>query len=346
MKFGNLTIHYNKPTIIAEAGVNHNCNFNLAKKYVNLAKNSGVDAIKFQTYKAESLVAENSPSYWDNSREKTKSQFQLFKRYEKFNFDHYYKLKKLCDKSKLSFMTTVFDHNEIDKYDPILDLYKISSSDITNIPLLRKIGTKKKFVCLSTGASTLKEINFALKVLNLPKKKICIMHCVLNYPTKDIDANLGYIKILKSKFPGYLIGYSDHTLPDENLTSLITAYQLGAQIIEKHFTHNKKLKGNDHYHAMDINNVKNFYIYLKKINDLTRVKKDKLSTEKKSIKYARRGIYALKNIKKNEIFSISNMTTKRPNHGLSAIEWDKIIGKKSLINIKKSQPIKKKSFYK
>jgi N-acetylneuraminate synthase len=238
-------------------------------------------------------------------------------------------------------MTTVFDHNEIDQYDRILDIYKISSSDITNVPLLRKIGSKRKFACLSTGAATIEEINFALKILNLPKKKVCIMHCVLNYPTMDQNANLSYINILKSKYPGYLIGYSDHTIPDNNLTSLIVAYQLGAQIIEKHFTHNKKLKGNDHYHAMDINNLKNFYIYLKKIRTLTKLKKNKLEVEKKSIKYARRGIYALRNIKKNEEFSITNITTKRPNHGLSAIYWDKIIGKKSLISIKKNRAIKK-----
>jgi sialic acid synthase SpsE len=341
MKFGNLKIYSNKPTIIAEAGVNHNCNFNLAKKYITLVKNSGADAIKFQTYKAETLVAEDSPSYWDNSKEKTKSQFQLFKKYEKFDFNEFNTLKNLCDKKKISFMTTVFDHNEIDQYDRILDIFKISSSDVTNVPLLRKIGSKKKFVCLSTGAATIKEINFALKILNLPKNKVCIMHCVLNYPTMDQNANLSYINILKSKYPGYLIGYSDHTIPDNNLTSLIVAYQLGAQIIEKHFTHNKKLKGNDHYHAMDINNLKNFYIYIKKIRTLTKLKKNKLEVEKKSIKYARRGIYALRNIKKNEEFSITNITTKRPNHGLSAIYWDKIIGKKSLISIKKNRAIKK-----
>ncbi len=341
MKFGKLKLYSDKPTIIAEAGVNHNCNFDLAKHYVRLAKKSGVDAIKFQTYKAVTLVAENSPSYWDNSKEKTKSQFKLFKKYEKFNFKHYFKLKKLSDKLGITFMTTIFDHNEIDNYDQILDVYKVSSSDITNVPLLRKVGSKKKFVCLSTGASTIKEINFALKVLALPKKKVCIMHCVLNYPTSDKEANLGFIKILKSNFPGYLIGYSDHTSPDNNLTSMIIAYRYGARIIEKHFTHNKNLSGNDHYHAMDINNLKNFYSYLKKINQLSKLKKNKVSSEKKSIKYARRGIYALTNINKNEKFSIANITTKRPDHGFGAVNWDKVIGKKSLINIKKNQPIKK-----
>lgn len=189
MKFGNLKLHSNKPTIIVEAGVNHNCNFNLAKKYIKLAKNSGADAIKFQTYKAESLVAENSPSYWDNSKEKIKSQFQLFKKYDKFDFNHYFKLKKICDKSQVSFMTTVFDHNEIDKYDSILNVYKVSSSDITNIPLLRKIGTKKKFVCLSTGASTLKEIEKALKILDLPKKKkfvSCTVFLIIQQLTRTL----------------------------------------------------------------------------------------------------------------------------------------------------------------
>ena len=199
-KFGNLKLYPDRPTIIAEAGVNHGCSIKLAKKYVNLVSKAKADAIKFQTYKAELIASKNSPAYWDTSEEKTKSQYKLFKKFDKFNFREFSELKKLCNKKKLSFLTTLFDTESVDKYNKLIKVYKISSSDITNVPLLRKIGTKNKHVIISTGASTISEIKFALKTLNLPKYKICLMHCVLNYPTDYDNANLNYISILKKTF--------------------------------------------------------------------------------------------------------------------------------------------------
>ena len=179
-KFGNLKLHKNKPTVIAEVGVNHGCNYNLAKKYIHLVAKSRADAIKFQSYKAELIAAKNSPAYWDTKEEKTKTQYKLFKKYDKFDFKDFNNFKKISEKKKLRFLTTVFDVGNVDKFDKILKIFKISFSDITNVPLLRKIGSKNKHVIVSTGSSTLKEIAFALKILNLPKSKVCIMHCVLN----------------------------------------------------------------------------------------------------------------------------------------------------------------------
>ena len=165
---------------------------------------------------------------------------------------------KECKKLKLNYMSTFFDTETIDQQHSLVKVFKISSSYINNIPLLKKISSKNKHTIISTGASTIKEIKHALKILNLPKNKICLMHCVLNYPTEDKFANLKFIQTLKKLFPDILIGYSDHVKSDENIIQLQLAYELGAQIIEKHFTHNKKLKGNDHYHAMDLNDLKNF----------------------------------------------------------------------------------------
>tara|TARA_A100001015_G_scaffold90502_2_gene100792 strand:+ start:264 stop:1304 length:1041 start_codon:yes stop_codon:yes gene_type:complete len=340
-KFGNLILHKNKPTIIAEVGVNHGCDFKLAKKYISLANKANADAIKFQTYKADLIASKNSPAYWDLKEEKTTSQYKLFKKFDKFNFKEFKLLKKICDKKKIKFLTTIFDTENVDKYNKLIQVFKISSSDITNVPLLKKIGLKKKHVILSTGASTIKEINFALKILNLPKSKICLMHCVLNYPTNYEDANLNYISVLKKKFPGYLIGYSDHTKADKNLTTLITAYNCGAQIIEKHFSHNLRLKGNDHYHSMNYKKLNNFYNLMSVIEKLKGNFKKNLRKESNSIKFARRGIYIKQDILKNEKFTEKNLITLRPNMGIGAEKWYSVLGKRSKVKLKKGDNLKK-----
>ena len=338
-KFGPFVINNHKPIIIAEVGVNHGGDFRIANKYIAYCKKAGADAIKFQTYKAETIASRSSPAYWDLQLEKTKSQFELFKKYDMFNYPEFKKLKNICDKKKILFMTTLFDVNDVSKYDSLLKIYKISSSDITNVPLLRKIGQQKKHTIISSGASTIKEIKYALKVLSLPKNKVCIMHCVLNYPTKDIFANLEYIKTLKRIFKGYTIGYSDHTVADKNLTSITLACDLGAQIIEKHFTLNKKLKGNDHYHSMNYKDLINFKKMMHKRNILRGNGKKNLSNEKKSISFARRGIYARTDIYQGEILTNKNLITLRPENRLSSKHWDFVLGKKAKKNIKKGDSL-------
>jgi N-acetylneuraminate synthase len=324
-KFGNLNLYKNKPTLIAEAGVNHCCKLKLALKYIKLAKEAGVDAIKFQTYKAEKIVAKISPAYWDLKKEKIKSQYKLFKKYDKFNYKDYKRLFLECKKKKITFMSTLFDVEAVNTYDQILQVYKISSSDLNNIPLIRAIGQKKKYTIISTGASTIKEIKKAVKELKLPPKKLCIMHCVLNYPTKYSDANLNYIKVLKKNFPDHIIGYSDHTPADSSLTTVNFAYKLGAQIIEKHFTHNKKLKGNDHYHSADKENFINFYRAIKIKKLILGKFSKKIKKEIKSIKFARRSIFTKKNINSGEKLTGDNLITLRPGTGISASRWDEIL---------------------
>ena len=238
-------------------------------------------------------------------------------------------------------MSTPFDLDAVDLLRPLVPAFKISSSDITNYPLLKKISKTKKPILLSTGASDINEIKNAVNILKKGTKKIVVMHCILNYPTKDDDANLNMILDLKRNFPNFILGYSDHTLPDKNMLNLTSAFLLGAKVIEKHFTLNKKLKGNDHYHAMNFIDLKNLSKNLKKISKILGVKKNKqvLKSEFKSRKFARRSIVALKNLRKGKVIQEKDLITLRPNSGISAIFWKKIIGKRARKNLKKQKSI-------
>lgn len=341
-KFGNLNLFDHRPTIIAEVGVNHNCSLMLAKKYVKLCKSAGADAVKFQTYKANKIASKFSPAYWDLKEEKTKSQYKLFKKYDKFNHEDYKILNKECKNIGINYMSTFFDTETIDEQHKLIKVFKVSSSDINNVPLLKKISSKKKHTIISTGASTINEIKNAIRILNLPKNKICLMHCILNYPTEDRFANLKFIQTLKKVFPDYVIGYSDHVKSDENITQLQVAFEMGAQIIEKHFTHNKKLKGNDHYHAMDFKDLKNFLKIMERKKILSGSTKKKLTNEKKSIKYARRAIYARRDMQKFKIIDSQDIIPLRPSvGGISVSNWNQIIGKKIKISLKEGDILKK-----
>ncbi len=206
------------------------------------------------------------------------------------------------------------------------------SADITNIPLLRPIAKKRKPIILSTGASTLSEIDNAISTIeNISDVSIALLHCILNYPTPDRNANLEMINSLKENYPNNIIGYSDHTIPDANMTPLMVAYLKGAVIIEKHFTDNKKLPGNDHYHAMDVNDLKVFtknLNYLEELIGLENIKKP-IIEENISRNNARRSIIAKNNIKKGDMISEDNIIYKRPGTGISTIHWDQVLGKKT-----------------
>lgn len=250
----------NVPYVIAELGVNFYDSarelnispLDAAKLYVKEAKEAGIDAVKFQSYKAETIASKNSPSYWDLSKEPTTSQYELFKKLDGFNKEDYESLYYYCREIGIDFMSTPFDYYSADYLYDFIDIYKISSSDITNIPFIRYIAKKGKPIYLSVGASYLAEIDEAIRAIQQEgNNQICLMHCVLSYPTKNEDANLNFIRHLKQIYPDIPVGFSDHTLPDKCMTVLTTAYLLGADIIEKHFTLNKTLQGNDHYHAGD-----------------------------------------------------------------------------------------------
>ena len=330
----------NYPYFIAEIGVNHENNLNLAQKMIKQAAYGGAQAVKFQTYKAELLASKNSPAYWDTSKVKITSQYKLFKKFDKFNISHYVKLKKICDYYKVDFLSTPFDNDSAEFLNKLVRYFKIASADITNRPLFDKILKFNKPIIFSTGASNLKEITQAYKYIkkNNLKIDIAILHCILSYPTKLDDCNLNTISLLQSKFKDAIIGLSDHTLPDANMLVLTKAYDLGAKIIEKHFTENK-LKGkknNDHFHSINSKDLKIFFKnieIIKKIVGKKTQNRKVLRNELSSRKYARRSMYTKKIIKKNEILSDENIIPKRPGIGISPMFAQKLYGKKARHNI-------------
>ena len=318
-----------RPYLIAEIGVNHEGSLDNAKKLIDLAKEGGANAAKFQSYKANKIASKNSPSYWDTTKESTKSQYELFKKYDSFEESDYIELSNHCKNIGIDFLSTPFDDFAIDFLDNIVPFFKIASADITSIPFLRKIAKKGKPVILSTGASNLKEINFAISTLNQEGcNSIALLHCILNYPTSNNNAHLSMIKSLIKNYPNYIVGYSDHTLPDKNMTSLIASFLLGAVIIEKHFTNDKSLPGNDHYHAMDIKDLKRFNelidINCGLIGDI--FEKKPIASEEISRLNARRSIVAKNILKKGHVITEEDITYKRPGNGISPIYWDKVLG--------------------
>ncbi len=328
------------PYIIAEAGVNHEGDMELAKRLIREAKIGGADAIKFQTYKAEKIASINSPAYWDVNKENTTSQYELFQKYDSFGEDEFKTLSDFCKSIEIEFISTPFDKESATFLNNFMDVFKISSSDLTNKPFIEHICKFNKPIILSTGASNIDEIKEAANWITNQNVKVVLLHCVLNYPTPDESANLGMIIDLKKNFPDKMIGYSDHTLPKE-MKILEMATLLGARIIEKHFTHDKNLKGNDHYHAMDKDDLKFFKNNLNYIfSSLGSFEKHSLSSEKISRINARRSIVALRNIEVGEIIFMDDLTFKRPGNGISPKFISEVAGKKAIKKIKKDQILK------
>ncbi len=338
----------NNPYFVAEIGVNHENSIQLAEKIIKQAKLGGANAAKFQTYKAEKIASYKSPYYWDLKKVSEKSQYKLFKKYDKFNEEDYIKLKKICQFYKLDFLSTPFDLDAVNFLNKLVPFFKIASADITNIPLIEKVCKTKKPLIISTGASKTDEIiyvnNFIKK--NFPNTELAFLHCVLSYPTDYKSANLNMIKFLKKKFPYRIIGYSDHTMPDKNMMVLTKAYEFGAAIIEKHFTLDK-LKGkknNDHFHSMDMNDLKKFHnnINFFKLIQGNATTRNLINCEKISRKNARRSIMTFGKIKKNTKLTNKNLIIKRPGDGISPIHFHKVINKYAKINLQDDHKIKLK----
>ncbi len=322
-----------KPYIIAEIGVNHEGSIDLAKRLIDEAKEGGADAVKFQSYKAETLASKDSPSYWDTNEEPTTSQYKLFKKHDSFWLDEMKELKEYCDSVNIEFMSTPFDIASADFLNDLMDVYKISSSDLTNKPFIEYICQFNKPIILSTGASNLYEIQEAVSWIDKYGNPLALMHCVLNYPTPDKNANLGMILDLKQKFPNKIIGYSDHTLP-KDMKVCEMATMLGSVIIEKHFTHDKTLVGNDHYHAMDKDDLKLFIKNLDRTFEiLGSFKVEALEDEAPARANARRSLVAKRDIVKGTIIGKNDLTFKRPAHGVSPKFIDEIIGKIARVDI-------------
>ena len=327
------------PYVIAEAGVNHEGDMSLARRLIDEAAEAGANAIKFQTYKAGMLASKNSPSYWDTTKEPTKSQFELFSKYDKFWKPEFEELKKQCDIVDIEFMSTPFDLESACFLSDLVDVFKISSSDITNKPFIKTIAGYGKPIILSTGASSNDEISEALEWIGLGKIPVALLHCVLNYPTLDGDSHLGMILGLRKQFPNVIVGYSDHTMPG-NMKNLEIATLLGAQIIEKHFTHDKSLPGNDHYHAMDKNDLRVFFTRIEGVQAIIGQQEKKiLDIEQSARLNARRSLVARRQITQGSAVSEADLTWKRPAHGVSPKYFDEVVGRIAAVTIEEDDII-------
>ena len=330
--------------IIAEAGVNHNGSLKKAIKLIDAASLAGADAIKFQTFKAENIATTFAPKahYQKNVDFKKETQFQMLKKLE-LTRDMHLKCIKHCKKKKIIFISSAFDRESLLFLKKInIKFFKVPSGEINNIPYLELLGKLRKKVILSTGMSNISEIDKAVKTLvnnGTPKNNITLMQCTSSYPAPLEELNLKVIDTLKKKFK-LNVGFSDHSL---GTIASVAAVAVGAKVIEKHITLDKKLNGPDHKASLDEDEFKlmvdNINIVQKTLGD--GIKKVTFS-EKKNIHIVRKSIVANKFIKKNDKFSIKNITCKRPGIGISPVFFKKLLGKKSVKNFNKDDLIKLK----
>lgn len=327
-----------RPYIIAEMGVNfydtakalNITPLQAAKMYIDAAAEIGIDCAKFQSYKANTIVSKNSPAYWDLSKEPTTTQHALFMKHDRFNEEDYRELCNYTHAKGMDFTSTPFDYASADYLADMVDFYKISSSDLSNLPFIEYIAKKDKPVFMSVGAAYLSECDEAIRVLkNAGCKDIVIFHCVLSYPTAPQDANLRVIETLKKTFPDIRVGYSDHVAPDATMQTLSTAYLLGAEVIEKHFTLDKTLPGNDHYHSGDPEDFKMALSNFKWIDSiLGSYEKTVLKCELIPRREARRSLILTRNMKAGEVIKKEDIMAKRPGTGISPQFTDIVIGRK------------------
>ena len=332
-----------KVLVIAEAGVNHNGDLNLAKKLIEKASEAGADYVKFQSFVASEGISKNAPKakyQIKNAKDKNESQFEMIKKLELSKKDHL-ELIRHCKKCKIAFLSTPFDLPSIELLNELkLELFKIPSGEITNLPYLKAIAKLNKKVILSTGMANLKEISWALNVLmqnGTKKENISILHTNTAYPTPFEDANLKAILSLKRHFKEHIIGYSDHTL---GITCAIMAVSLGAKIIEKHFTLDKNLNGPDHKASLEPFELKAMIKAIKETElALGNGRKCISKSEKENLLIARKSLVAKIDIKKGQIFSEQNLTTKRPASGISAMLYDEYLGRVAKKTYKKDELI-------
>jgi len=330
-----------KVFIIAEAGVNHNNKLSLAKRLVNVAKRCGADAVKFQVFKTENYVAINAPvaKYQKKNTNET-NQYDLIKKLELTEIN-LKKIIKYCKKKKIMFLASAFDDwgiNFLKKQK--IKIFKIPSGEINNYIYLEQISKIAKSIILSTGMSKLSEVSNAINFLlkkNVKKKQISLLQCNTEYPTPYNDLNLNVIQTYKKKF-NVDVGLSDHSIGD---TAPVIAVALGASIIEKHLTLNKKMKGPDHKASMEPRDFKEMVRRIR-IAEISRgsYKKRLTNSEKKNIKIARKSIYAIKFIKKGQFFSKKNVGLKRPAFGLGAEKIYNVLGRRAKKNFFEDELIK------
>jgi N-acetylneuraminate synthase len=341
-----------KPYIIAEIGVNHGGNLQVAKEMIRSAAEAGSDAVKFQLYKAEKIASFHySKRYWSKEEEPTESQYELFCKYDAFGESEYRELSAYATALHLDFISTPFDADMVKIAAKISRYIKIASADITNLPLLRDSAKTGKPIILATGASTLAEIDNACRTIaQCGGILFAVMHCVLNYPLDYRNVNMEFMGVLRDRYGDHArIGYSDHTKPrGERLIALEFALVNGAEILEKHFTIDTSLPGNDHYHSMTGDMLKCFRqsldIYEAMVG--TPEFREKNSTvEETAIQHARRRIFAARDIESGELITEENLIPLRSSVGEDVLLWDQFIGKRATCSIAANQYILKEYLY-
>lgn len=318
-----------KVYIIAEAGDNHNGVFDFAIRLIDKAVEAGADCVKFQTFKTEKVISKyaQKAEYQKNNTDKNETQFEMVKKLE-LSFNQFEELYAYCRKKDIQFLSTPFDLDSIDFLTQLdMPFWKIPSGEVTNYPYLVKIAQTHKEIVMSTGMCTLDEISEALSVLRENGAgKIALLHCNTEYPTPMEDVNLKAMETLKKAF-STPIGYSDHT---KGIEVPIAAVAMGATIIEKHFTLDRNLEGPDHKASLEPSELKAMVQAIRNIEKAIGTgDKKPTPSEIKNMAIARKSIVAGQPIKKGEIFTEKNITTKRPGTGISAMRWRQVLGQKA-----------------
>lgn len=327
--------------IIAEAGVNHNGDINLAKDLIDVAVEAGVDAVKFQTWKTELLVTQEAiqAEYQKENTGVEESQYEMLKKLE-LSYDDFKELKQYCDEKNILFLSTPDEPTSADFLNDLQDIFKIGSGELTNIPFLKHIARFKKKIILSTGMGTLGEIEKALETLineGMNKKDITLLHATTMYPTPMEEVNLNAMLTIKKAF-NINIGYSDHTM---GIEVPVAAVAMGAKVIEKHYTISRDMEGPDHKASLEANELKQMVQSIRNI-EKAMGNGDKLpqKSELSNMKVVRKSIIALKDIKKGEIFTEENLSTKRIGMGISSSLWDEVLGLEARSDFKVDETIR------
>ncbi|WP_455949227.1 N-acetylneuraminate synthase [Helicobacter pullorum] len=321
-----------KVFIIAEAGVNHNGNIEIAKRLIEIASEAGADAVKFQTFKTENCITSYAPkaNYQIQTTGQSENQYEMVKKLE-LDIKSHRILMDYCKQKNIMFLSTAFDLDSVDLLDELgLEIFKIPSGEITNLPYLRKIAKLNKKIILSTGMANLGEIENAVNILvenGTKREKVTVLHCNTEYPTPICDVNLKAMLTIKEAFK-VPVGYSDHTL---GINIPLAAVTMGAEVIEKHITLDKNMDGPDHRASLEPHELKEMVVAIREIEKALGdgIKKTMKSEEDNKL-LGRKSIVAITPIKKGEILSEVNLGVKRPGNGISPMEWDRVIGSKAI----------------
>lgn len=329
----------NKVMIIAEAGVNHNGDISLAKKLIDIAVEAKVDVVKFQTFKAENIVTDEAPkaTYQKETTDSSETQYNMLKKLE-LNGEEHKELITYCKERGILFLSTPFDLESIDLLGDLgIEIFKIPSGELTNLPYLKKIGAKRKKVILSTGMSTIDEVEGAIRILNNQgTSDITLLHCTTQYPTPMEEVNLKAMLTMKERF-GLEVGYSDHT---EGIEVPIAAVAMGATVIEKHFTLDKNMEGPDHRASLEPSELIKMVQAIRNIEKaLGNGEKVPSKCELQNKEIVRKSIVAKVSIQEGELFSEDNLTVKRPGSGISPMRWHEVLGRRATKNYVKDEMI-------